>query len=113
MDREIDGQPVLLESRAESHSQPGRLVSGNGTLTLTERELAFEQRVPHSVLRIPRASITDVATKRAFNLRIFPRLLRVAWTTDSGAEDSLVLTVKDVDRWLGALDQSATGDQPG
>lgn len=113
MQPELDGQPVLLEARAESHSQPGRLVSGNGTLSLTEQELVFEQRVPHSVLRIPRASITDVSAKRAFNFRIFPRLLKVAWQADSGAEDSIVLTVKDVDRWIGALGQAASPGQPG
>jgi hypothetical protein len=50
-------------------------------------------------------SITEVSTKRAFNLRIFPRLLRVGWTEDSGARDSIVLTVKDVDGWIEALGQ--------
>lgn len=96
-------QPVLLEARAESHSRPGRVVSGNGMLFLTATELVFEQRVPHSVLRIPRAAITEVAEKRPFNLRIAARLLEVTWRTDAGAEDSLVLTVKDIDGWLQAF----------
>jgi len=109
MSPELGGQPVLREARAESHSQPGRPVSGNGTLFLTDLELVFEQRFPHSVLRIPRASIVEVSARRAFNLRIFPRLLKVAWTNDSGAQDSIVLTVKEVDEWIGALGRGRSG----
>lgn len=102
-DPEFDGQPVLLRARAESHSRPGRVVSGNGTLSLTATELVFEQRLPHGILRIPRASITGVSAKRPFNMRFAARLLEVVWRTDSGAEDSLVITVKDPDGWLEAL----------
>lgn len=83
----------------------GRLVSGNGTLVLTEQELLFEQDLPRSVVRAPRAAITEVSTARAFRSRIFPRLLKVAWKVESGAQDSIVLMVKDVDGWIEALGQ--------
>jgi hypothetical protein len=102
--QEFDGQPVLREARAESQSQPGRVVSGNGTLTLTKQELVFEQRVPHRQVRIPRASITEITTPRPFGLRIFPALLRVAWRTESGAQDTYVLKVKDPDGWIASIE---------
>jgi hypothetical protein len=101
--RQLDGHLVILEARAESYSQPGRLVSGNGMLTLTEAELVFVQRVPHREIRIPRASITGLATPRPFNSRLVPALLRVSWTTESGEPDYVALKVKDLDGWLAAL----------
>jgi hypothetical protein len=102
--REFDGQPVLREARAESQSQPGRIVSGNGTLTLTKQELVFEQRVPHRLVRIPRASIIEATTPRPLGSRIFPKLLKVAWRTETGAQDTYVLKVKDPDAWIAAIE---------
>ena len=103
--RQVDGRPVLREAPAKSYSQRGRLVSGNGTLVLTEQELLFEQDLPRRVVRAPRASIVEVSTARAFRSRIFPRLLKVAWSAEAGARDSIVLMVKDVDGWIEALGQ--------
>jgi hypothetical protein len=101
-DREFEGQPIIRKVRAESQSQPGRLVSGNGALILTKQELVFEQRMPNRLLRIPRASIVEISTPRPFGLKIFPKLLKIAWSTETGTQDTLVLKVKDVDGWVAA-----------
>lgn len=77
---------------------------GNGTLALTEDELLFAQWVPNRLLRIPRASILEVTMTRSHLGKTIRRdLLKVAWSTELGGQDSVALWVRDLDGWLEAL----------
>ncbi len=79
-------------------------VRGNGNLALTRHELLFAQWVPNRLLRIPRRSITDVTTVRSHLGKTVRRdLLKVAWTTQLGTQDSIALWVGDLQGWLAAL----------
>lgn len=79
-------------------------VRGNGNLALTDHELLFAQWVPNRLVRTPRKSIAEVTTARShLGKTIFRDLLKVVWTTDLGAQDSIALWVKDLDGWLAAL----------
>jgi hypothetical protein len=79
-------------------------VRGNGNLALTEHELLFAQWVPNRLVRIPRKSIVEVTTARShLGKTIFRDLLKVVWTTGIGTEDSIALSVKDLDGWLDGL----------
>lgn len=79
-------------------------VRGNGTLALTDDELLFAQWVPNRLLRIERRSIVEVTTTRSHLGKTIGReLLKVVWTTELGAQDSIALWVKDLDGWLEEL----------
>jgi hypothetical protein len=79
-------------------------VRGNGDLALTEDELLFAQWVPNRVVRIPRRSILEVTTPRShLGKSVGRRLLKVAWSTETGERDSIALWVRDLDGWLAAL----------
>lgn len=96
--REEDANSFGIESAGKWQ------VRGNGNLALTEHELLFAQWVPNRLVRIPRRSIVEVTTTRShLGKTIFRDLLKVVWTTELGAQDSIALWVKDLDGWLAAL----------
>ena len=97
--REDDANTFGVESLGKSQ------VRGNGTLALTADELLFAQWVPHRLLRIPRAAITEVTTTRSWlGKTIFRQLLLVRWTADANA-DAIALWVRDLDGWIAALSE--------
>jgi hypothetical protein len=80
-----------------------------GILALTNEELLFAQWLPNRLLRIPRESIVEVTAARSHLGKTTGRkLLKVVWTTDLGAQDSIALWVKDLDGWLEALRPEGT-----
>lgn len=101
------GLTLLREDDANSfgvESAGVRQVRGNGSLALTKHELLFAQWVPNRLLRISRDSIVEVETVRSHLGKTIGRdLLKVAWATDLGTQDSIALWVGDLDGWLEAL----------
>jgi hypothetical protein len=77
---------------------------GNGALVLTADELAWFRFIPErSVLRIPRASITQVDTVKTHLGKTYGRdLLRVTFT-NNGKPDAMAWYVPDLGAWLSAL----------
>lgn len=103
--KHLEGLDLLLEEPGANsfgvESGGPWQVRGNGNLVLTEDELIFAQWVPDRPLRIPRRSIVHVSTTKSHLGKTIGRpLLKVVWTRDDGEQDSIVLWVKDLDRWL-------------
>lgn len=105
--RHFAGLTLLRESDANSFGvESGGVwqVRGNGSLALTKHELLFAQWVPNRLTRIPRSSIVEVTTVRSHLGKTVRRdLLKVVWTTELGARDSIALWAADLDDWLAAL----------
>lgn len=105
--RHFEGLTLLREEDANSfgvESAGGFQVRGNGTLALTKRELLFAQWLPNRLLRIRRASISEVTTTKShIGKTIGMELLKVVWSADTGGQDSVALWVKDLDGWIEAL----------
>lgn len=105
--RHFAGMVLLREDDANSFgvelAGPWQ-VRGNGNLALTEEELLFAQWVPNRLLRIPRSAIVQVTKTRSHLGKTIGRdLLKVAWATELGKQDSIALWVRDLDGWLLAL----------
>lgn len=78
-------------------------LTGTGTLVVTATELAFAQWRPSRLLRIDRADIVSVDTRREHLGRTMKRdVLRVAWK-QGGVEESVAFFVRDLDPWLVTL----------
>ena len=106
-ERHFAGEDLLRQDDANTfgvESAGKWQVRGNGNLALTKRELLFAQWVPNRLLRIPRSDIVEVTTVRSHLGKGIGRdLLKVAWTNDLGAADSIAFWVPDLDGWLEAL----------
>jgi hypothetical protein len=105
--RHLAGLTLLREDDANSfgvESAGAWQVRGNGILALTRHELLFVQWAPSRLLRVPRKSIVEGTTTRSHLGKTVGRdLLKVVWTTELGAQDSIALWVKDLDGWREAL----------
>lgn len=103
----FEGLALLREEDANSFGVESAgvwQVRGNGNLALTEHELLFAQWIPNRLLRIQRDSIVEVTMARSHLGKTARRdLLKVTWTNDLGAQDSIALWVPDLDGWLEAL----------
>jgi hypothetical protein len=78
---------------------------GNGALVLTDAALIFLRLWPADEIRIPRADVTAVTTPLSHLGKSYGRpLLKVAFTSASGAPDSIALFVQDLPAWLKALE---------
>jgi hypothetical protein len=110
--RHFAGLDVLREDDANTFGVESRTafqVRGNGTLALTADELLFAQWVPDRLVRIPRATITEVTTARSWLGKTIGRqLLVVRWTADAGG-DAIALWVKDLDGWIEVLSAPRAG----
>lgn len=92
-----------LESKGVTQSR------GNGALVLTANEVHWFQFAPEIDIRIPRASITKVDTVTThLGKSLGKDVLYVAFTVD-GKPDSMAWNVMDLNAWLTALKQPATG----
>ncbi len=111
------GSKLLREEDANSfgvESAGPWQVRGNGSLALTKQEVLFAQWVPSRLLRIPRRSIVEATTVRSHLGKTMGRkLLKVVWTTELGAQDSIALWVKDLDGWLDALGARSSRGESG
>ena len=99
--RKANAQGLGLESAGRSQ------VRGNGWLVLTPDELRFRQWLPSRETRIPLRDVVGVETKRWWlGKSVGSRLLCVRWRTAEGAEDAMAWNVRDLDEWLGALEEA-------
>jgi hypothetical protein len=79
-------------------------VRGNGWLVLTHEELRFRQWVPQHDTTIPLTAVTAVGTERWWlGKTVGSKLLCVRWRTADGGEDAMAWQVRDLERWLAAL----------
>lgn len=75
---------------------------GAGELALTPTRLIFVQWVPMRVLEIPRDRITGAERTNSHLGKYRPGkgVLKVRYTTESGAADSIAVDVLDLDTWV-------------
>ncbi|MFL6206034.1 MAG: hypothetical protein ACJ739_11850 [Acidimicrobiales bacterium] len=106
---------VLRSSAATAFGQESEgqtPVRGTGTLVLTDVEVAFAQWQPDRLVRLPRASITEVdSTKTHLGKTMNDDLLRLRWSED-GSPDSIAFFVRDLDPWLHDLGGRRGVDEP-
>jgi hypothetical protein len=106
-EKHFSGEELLRSEGANSFGieSAGRAqVRGNGNLALTRDEVLFAQWIPNRLTRIRRDRIVEVSTPRSHLGKTMGRkLLKIAWTTELGEEDSIALLVPDLDGWLDAL----------
>ena len=99
--RKANAQGLGLQSAGRGQ------VRGNGWLVLTPDELRFRQWLPSRETRIPLRDVVDVETKRWWlGKSVGSRLLCVRWRTAEGAEDAMAWNVRELDEWLGALEEA-------
>ncbi len=109
IDAAIGDLEVLRRAKANFYGVASKgtgQVRGLGTLVLTPDALVFLQLVPAVEVRIPRASITELAVARSFLGKTQGRdLLVVDWTTDDEppATDQVAFDVPELDAWRVAL----------
>lgn len=113
--RVLGGDPPLLEDRGANYRgrTSRREVVGNGCLSLGEEALVFTQWVPRRTITIPRSAIVSVDRTRRHAGRIGPAVLRVRYRDETGAEDAVGFTVRDLPRWLSALGAGGPAAAPG
>ena len=103
-------QVILKDVRALSLGLESTGVTqarGNGALVVTANELHWFQFTPSWDLRIPRASITAVQTRRShLGKSLAKDLLYVAFVID-GKPDSFAWNVTDLPAWLAELGKSS------
>jgi hypothetical protein len=74
---------------------------GNGTLILTDSDLIFEMWVPNKEFRIRLRSIQTIENPTSFlGKSRFTPLLKVLYTNDQGAPDSMAWQVRDLSGWM-------------
>lgn len=77
---------------------------GNGCLALTGELVLFRQWLPRRDFRIPRDAIVAIEEPRAHLGKTYGRkLLRIRFTNEAGAPDSIALLVSDLPAWQVAL----------
>lgn len=80
---------------------------GNGTLILTDSDLIFEMWVLNTEFRIPLRSIQAIENPSWFlGKSRFTPLLKVVYTNDQGATDSMAWQVRDLGGWMRLISEA-------
>lgn len=84
-----------------------RQMRGNGTLILTDSDLIFEMWLPNKQFGIPLRSIQSIENPTSFlGKSRFTPLLKVVYTNDQGAIDSMAWQVPDLDGWMRLINEA-------
>ncbi len=90
---------------------PAYELRGNGVLVLGPRELWFRMWAPNRTVSIPTSQITRAFSKKSHKGKSrMVELLAVSFKTTDGEEATIAWHVRDVGRWLEALE--AISSQP-
>src|SRR5687768_6968392 len=105
MTKQLGGETALKQVRGMSWGieSLGKTQSrGTGELALTPTRVVFVQWVPQRVLEIPRTRITGVGKTNSHLGKYRPGngVLKISFTNDQGAADSIAVDVLDLDTWL-------------
>jgi hypothetical protein len=99
--RQIDPRASFFGQESSGAAQ----MRGNGTLILTDSDLIFEMWVPNKQLRIPLRSIQTIENPLSFLGKSRGiKLLKVVYTNDQGATDSMAWQVIDLAGWMRWID---------
>lgn len=80
---------------------------GNGTLILTAADLIFEMWLPNRQFRIPLRNIQAIENPTSFlGKSRFTPLLKVVYTNDQGAADSMAWQVSDLSGWMHLINEA-------
>jgi len=94
--RYLDKRAVFRAQESHGYSQ----TEGMGYLVLTDDELYFEMALLNKVLSISAASIIKVEqTDRLLGVSPGKPMLKVEFKDGSGNNDSIALSVKELERW--------------
>ena len=98
---------LAIDRAASFFGQESRGVTqmrGNGTLILTDTDLIFEMWVPNSTFRVPLRSIQRIEHPTSFLGKTrFAPLLKVVFTAEALATDSMAWQVRDLEGWVNKI----------
>lgn len=101
--RQIDRAASFFGQESRGVTQ----MRGNGTLILTDSDLIFEMWVPNREFRIPLRSIQAIENPTSFlGKSRFTPLLKVVYTNDQGATDSMAWQVRDLSGWMRLINEA-------
>lgn len=101
--RQIDRTASFFGEESRGAAQ----MRGNGTLILTDSDLIFEMWVPNRQFHIPLRSIQTLENPASFlGKSRFTPLLKVVYTSDQGAPDSMAWHVTDLDGWMRLINEA-------
>lgn len=104
---QFSDEEIVLATSANLFGQQSRghaQVRGNGQLFLLVDRLQFELYVPRRTYEVPLAKITRVSTPTRFLHKTrFKPLLRVDFTSPTGAPDAIAWAVRDLEAWVTEL----------
>ena len=101
----LDKQVFLAAQESKGYSQS----QGLGYLILTDEHLIFDMQLMDNIITIPLSSITNIGqTRRMGGKSTGKTWLKVEYRDNSGRNDALALSVKNLDVWQEKL-KSITG----
>jgi hypothetical protein len=101
--RQIDRAASFFGQESRGVTQ----MRGNGTLILTDSDLIFEMWLPSKEFRIPLRSIQAIENPTSFlGKSRFTPLLKVVYTNDQGAADSMAWQVRELSGWMQMINEA-------